>query len=72
MSISASSVAEVLIVYDSQAGISATLTLYRALHTCIISDPNKPRNSYGTATHLTSAWEHQNPEAFKEAARKEL
>jgi thioredoxin reductase len=65
-------VADVLIIGGSHAGLSAALTLYRALHTCIIFDSDKPRNSYGTAVRLTPTWENQDPEAFKRAARKEL
>ncbi|KAF2729062.1 FAD/NAD(P)-binding domain-containing protein [Polyplosphaeria fusca] len=69
---SPSPITDVLIIGGSHAGLSAALTLYRALHTCVIFDSNKPRNNYGTATRLTPTWEHQDPESLKNAARKEL
>jgi gliotoxin/aspirochlorine biosynthesis thioredoxin reductase len=65
-------VTDVLIIGGSHAGLSAALTLYRVLHTCIIFDSKKPRNSYSTAVRLTSTWENRTPEEMKEASRKEL
>jgi thioredoxin reductase len=65
-------ITDVLIIGGSHAGLSAALTLYRVLHTCIIFDSKKPRNSYSTAVRLTSTWENRTPEEMKEASRKEL
>lgn len=63
---------DVLIVGGSHAGLSAALTLYRALHQCVIFDSSAPRNSSGTKLHLTSGWDGSNPEKLKEAQRSEL
>ncbi|OTB04089.1 hypothetical protein M426DRAFT_321184 [Hypoxylon sp. CI-4A] len=68
----AAPITDVLIVGGSHAGLSAALTLYRALHTTIIFDSRKPRNSYSTPVRLTSTWEHEQPEKMREASRKEL
>lgn len=65
-------VTDVLIIGGSHAGLSAALTLYRVLHTCIIFDSGTPRNHYSTAVRLTSTWEARTPEEMKEASRKEL
>lgn len=65
-------VTDVLIIGGSHAGLSTALTLYRALHTSIIFDSQKPRNNYSTAVRLTSTWEDQQPEEMREASRKEL
>ncbi|ORY14661.1 thioredoxin reductase [Clohesyomyces aquaticus] len=63
---------DVLIIGGSHAGLSAALTLYRALHTSIIFDSHRPRNNYSTPVRLTATWEHEEPEKFKQASRKEL
>ncbi|KAI1647332.1 thioredoxin reductase [Daldinia loculata] len=63
---------DVIIIGGSHAGLSAALTLYRALHTCLIFDDGTPRNALSAQTRLTSGWENQNPGSFREASRKEL
>ncbi|KAI1778791.1 FAD/NAD(P)-binding domain-containing protein [Hypoxylon cercidicola] len=65
-------IVDVLIIGGSHAGLSTALTLYRALHTTVIFDSRKPRNSYSTPVRLTSTWEHEQPEKMREASRKEL
>lgn len=65
-------ISDVLIIGGSHAGMSAALTLYRALHTCIIFDSEEPRAHYSTPARLMPTWEHADVEDFKEAARKEL
>jgi thioredoxin reductase len=65
-------VPDVLIIGGSHAGLSAALTLYRALHTSVIFDANTPRNKYQTPIRLTPTWEHQHLDNFKQAAKKEL
>lgn len=67
-----SDLTDVLVVGGSHAGLSAALTLYRALHTSIIFDEHKPRNWYSAPVHLTPTWEHQDPEKLREACRMEL
>lgn len=70
-------VVDVLIIGGSHAGLSAALTLYRGLHTCIIFDSSRPRTRSADGStlgriHLTPTWEHSSPEAMKAASRKEL
>ncbi|RMZ66209.1 thioredoxin reductase [Pyrenophora seminiperda CCB06] len=72
MAISKDPVVDVLIIGGSHAGLSAALTLYRALHTSIIFDSKKPRNDYPTLVRLTPTWENKTPEEMREASRKEL
>jgi thioredoxin reductase len=72
MSFLDSPISDVLIIGGSHTGLSAALTLYRALHTCTIFDSLKPRNSYATPIRLTPTWEHQGLDKFKESAKKEL
>jgi thioredoxin reductase len=67
-----SPVADVLIIGGSHAGLSAALTLYRALHTTIIFDDHKPRNWYPSSVHLMPTWEHQSPDKLREASKAEL
>lgn len=67
-----SPITDVLIVGGSHAGLSAALTLYRALHTSVIFDTNRPRNWYSSPVRLTPTWENQDPEIFREACRAEL
>ncbi|KAF2446671.1 FAD/NAD(P)-binding domain-containing protein [Karstenula rhodostoma CBS 690.94] len=69
---SQSVVSDVLVIGGSHAGLSAALTLYRALHTTVIFDASTPRNNYQTPIRLTPTWEHQHIDDFKQAAKKEL
>lgn len=66
------SVTDVLIIGGSHAGLSAALTLYRALHTSVIFDTHKPRNWYSSPVRLTPTWDNQDPEKLREASREEL
>jgi thioredoxin reductase len=63
---------DVIIIGGSHAGLSAALTLYRALHTCLIFDSRAPRNALASSTHLTSAWENKDPEKLREVSKAEL
>lgn len=63
---------DVLIVGGGHAGLSAALTLYRALHTSVIFDTHRPRNWYSSPVRLMPIWEHQDPESFRETSRAEL
>lgn len=69
---SATSITDVLIVGGGYAGLSAALTLYRALHTCVIFDTPRPRTRSYTSVHLLPTWEDQDPRKFREAAKAEL
>jgi thioredoxin reductase len=72
MTQSGKTLADVLVIGGSHAGMSAALTLYRARHTTIIFDNAKPRNKYSTQVRLTPTWEHQATDKVREASRKEL
>lgn len=63
---------DVLIVGGSHAGLSAALTLSRALHRCVIFDSSAPRDSSGTKVRLASGWDGSDPGKMKEAQRSEL
>lgn len=63
---------DALIIGGSHAGLSAALTLYRALHTVVVFDAKKPRNRYATAVRHTSTWEGKLPDEMREASRREL
>ena len=65
-------VKDVLIVGGGFAGLSAALTLYRALHTSVIFNSSPPRNAYGTLTHLTPGWDNKEPEVVLAHHRAEL
>lgn len=65
-------ITDAIVVGGSHAGLSAALTLYRALHSVVILDSHRPRNRYSSPIHLTPTWEHQDPEAFRKASRAEL
>ena len=67
-----SDIADVLIVGGSYAGLSAALTFYRALHTAIVFDHRRPRNSYDSPIHLVPTWENQDPKSYFRASRAEL
>jgi Pyridine nucleotide-disulphide oxidoreductase len=66
------SIVDVLIVGGSHAGLAAALTLYRALHTCIIFDTHKTRNWRNNPIRLTPQWEGELPENARKASRHEL
>ena len=68
----ASEITDAIVVSGSHAGLSAALTLYRALHSFVILNSFRPRNQRSSRIHLTPIWEHQDPEAFREASRAEL
>lgn len=67
-----SAITDVLIVGGSHAGLSAALTLYRALHTALIFDSRTPRNWYPSPTHLMSTWENRSLEECREASKAGL
>lgn len=52
--------------------MSAALTLYRQLHTVLILDDNKPRNTWLLQTHVLSGWEGRQAEDLRAVSREEL
>ena len=65
-------ISDVLILGGSHAGLSAALTLYRALHTCIIFDTHQPRNKWDTPVHIMPTWDNESAEEKRNASRAEL
>jgi len=65
-------ISDVLIIGGSHAGLAAALTLYRALHTCVIIDSQTPRNKFATPVRLTPTWDGEEPDNLRAASRKEL
>jgi thioredoxin reductase len=72
MAASQDQIVDVLIIGGNHAGLSAALTLYRAMHTTVIFDAKKPRNHYSTPVRLTPTMEHKSPGQVKAESRKEL
>ncbi|KAF3058466.1 hypothetical protein GL218_05718 [Daldinia childiae] len=66
------SVADVLIIGGSHAGLSAALTLARHQIDVLIFDSNAPRNKWKTPTHVLPTWENQSPDELRRVSRKEL
>ena len=65
-------ISDVLILAGSHAGISAALTLYRALHTCIICDTHQPRDRWDKSVHIMPTWDNESAGEKCHASRAEL
>ncbi|XXH04315.1 hypothetical protein Hte_010729 [Hypoxylon texense] len=63
---------DTIIVGGGHAGLSATLTLYRQLHSVLILDGRKPRNAWPLPTHAVSGWEGRQAEELRTVSRDEL
>ncbi|TRX90969.1 hypothetical protein FHL15_008174 [Xylaria flabelliformis] len=69
---SRSGIPDVIIIGGSHTGLSAALTLYRSLHTCLIFDSGTPRNRMANHVHMVPGFNDRNPNEFREVARNEL
>ena len=65
-------ITDVLIVGGGHAGLSAALSLYRALHTCVVFDSHQARQSDSLKVHLTPTWENRDHADLRERSRTEL
>ncbi|KAI8632627.1 putative thioredoxin reductase glit-like protein [Xylariaceae sp. FL1651] len=63
---------DALVVGAGPAGLSAALTLSRALQTAVVFDSGVFRNQRATHMHTLPTWDHHNPSEFRAAARTEL
>lgn len=66
------SIYDALIVGAGPAGLSAALTLARALQTAVVFDSGVYRNQLSTHMHTLPTWDHVNPAEFRAAAREEV
>ena len=60
-------ITDAIVLGGSHTGLSAVLTPYCALYSVIILVSHRPKNRHSTPIHLTPTWEHQHPEALREA-----
>ena len=65
-------IVDVLILGGGHAGLAAALSLYRALHTCLVFDSDNPRNRWDTPIHLTPGFENQSSSEVRRKCRAEL
>ncbi|KAL2783050.1 FAD/NAD(P)-binding domain-containing protein [Aspergillus keveii] len=67
-----STVADALIIGGGPAGVSAALTLARALHTVIVFDSGSYRNAKAAHMHAVTTWDHQRPDEFRGKAKSDI
>ncbi|KAL2813891.1 FAD/NAD(P)-binding domain-containing protein [Aspergillus granulosus] len=63
---------DALIIGAGPAGLSAALTLARALHTVIVFDSQNYRNIKAAHMHAVTTWDHQSPHDFRLRARSDI
>lgn len=63
---------DVAIVGGGPAGLTAANTLARQLHTAVVYDSGVYRNSGVKHMHMILTWDHENPEDYRAAARKNI
>ncbi|KAK7746480.1 hypothetical protein SLS53_002439 [Cytospora paraplurivora] len=63
---------DVLVVGGGPAGLSAALTLSRALHSVVVFDSGVYRNQKAQFMHTVPTWDHRSPAEYRAAARQEL
>ncbi|KAL4861656.1 hypothetical protein BDV12DRAFT_207854 [Aspergillus spectabilis] len=65
-------VVDALIIGAGPAGLSAALTLARALHTVIVFDSRNYRNAKAAHMHAVTTWDHQSPYDFRLKAKSDI
>ena len=68
---SLSDISDVLILGGSHMRLSAALTLYRALHTCVVCDTYQPRDRWDISVHIMPTWDNESAEEKCHASRAE-
>jgi len=63
---------DILIVGGGPAGLGAALVFSRANYSTAIFDGGSYRNAVSKHVHMLPTWDHQDPAAYRAAARKEL
>lgn len=69
---SSTSVYDVLVIGGGPSGLSAALTLARALHSVVVFDSGIYRNERAPFMHTMPTWDHRSPAEYRAAARQEL
>jgi thioredoxin reductase len=63
---------EILIIGGGPAGLSAASSIVRQDHKTVLFDSGRYRNSDSKHMHTLPSWDHQDPQAFREAASKDF
>jgi thioredoxin reductase len=63
---------DILLIGGGPAGLSAASTIVRQHHKTVLFDSGKYRNAESKYMHTVSTWDHQDPKAFREAAKKDF
>lgn len=63
---------EIIIVGGGPAGLSTASTIVRQDHKTVLFDSGKYRNALSRHMHTVPTWDHEDPQAFREAAIKGL
>jgi thioredoxin reductase len=63
---------EIIVVGGGPAGLSAAASVVRQSHKTVLFDSGKYRNAESKHMHTVPTWDHQNPQAFRDAALKDF
>lgn len=63
---------DVAILGGGPAGLTAAGTLVRQLHTAVVFDNHKYRNSKSSHMHMVPTWDHKDPKEFRSTVRENI
>jgi thioredoxin reductase len=63
---------EIIVIGGGPAGLSAAASIVRQDHKTVLFDSGKYRNAQSKHMHTVPTWDHQDPQAFRAAAIKDL
>jgi gliotoxin/aspirochlorine biosynthesis thioredoxin reductase len=66
------SLLDVLIIGGGPAGLSAAMTVARALHTAVVFDSHAYRNLLAKNMHAVTTWDHRPPQEFRNTAKSSI